>query len=269
MRYTEKATEALKRILDAFESGTVPAALARVVIPPRDVPCARWSLSNRLLTFLSGTDDARGFRQWREVGRFVRPGARALYILGPILVRKRDENGEVEEEGEKFLKGFRVIPVFRAEDTDGEPLVHPSLLPPEPPPLLEVALSWGIRVDYKAIESSAYGFYAPDRKQIVLCTHEEQTFFHELTHAAHERVLGALKRGQDWRQEIVAELTAATLMHLFGRQPDDGGSYRYIARYAEKAGKDVYRACLSVVTDVEKCLSLIIGATCAPQALAA
>jgi hypothetical protein len=258
MRYTEKAMEALKRILEAFESGDVPKLLSHLIIPPLDVPCAHWSLSNRLLVFLSGTDDARGFRQWEEVGRHVRSGARALYILAPILVRKRNEEEDSEEE--KVLKGFRVVPVFRVEDTEGEPLNHPPLHPPQPPPLLEVAQTWGIRVDYRAIESPVLGSYSPERKQIVLCTHDEQTFFHELAHAAHEKVLGALKRGQDWKQEITAELTAATLMHLFGKRPNDGWSYRYISDYAEKAGKDVYRACLAVIADVEKCLSLIIGA---------
>ncbi len=57
-------------------------------------------------------------------------------------------------------------------------------------------------------------------------------------------------------------------MHLFGKRPNDGGAYRYIAGYAQKAGKDAYRACLTVVADVEKCLSLILGAA-KPQALAA
>jgi len=116
MKYTEKAMETLKRILDAFESGDIPAALARVVLPPIDVPCARWSLSNRLLVFLSGTDDARGFRQWQEVGRYVRQGAKALHILAPILAKKRDEQEGDEEEPEKVLKGFRVVPVFRIVD---------------------------------------------------------------------------------------------------------------------------------------------------------
>ena len=229
------------------------------------MPCAHWSLSNRLLVFLSGTDDARGFRQWQEIGRYVRQGAKALHILAPILVKKRDEE---DGEEEKVVKGFRVVPVFRFEDTEGEPLNHPQLLPPQPPPLLEVAQAWGITVAYRAIDSPCMGSYSPDRKQIVLCTHDEDVFFHELAHAAHERVLGTLKRGQDWKQEIVAELTAATLMHLFGKRPNDGWSYRYISEYAEKAGKDVYRACLTVIADVEKCLSLILG-TARPCALAA
>ncbi len=268
MKFTDKATDALKRILESFESGAVPEALARVAIPPVDVPCAHWSLSNRLLVFLSGTDDARGFQQWKEASRFVRSGAKALYILAPILIRKQDgEDGP--DESEKVLKGFRVIPVFRVEDTEGDPLPVSPVLPPEPPPLIEVATAWGVTVNYRAIVNPFLGSYSPGRKEILLCTHDEQVFFHELAHAAHERALGALKQGQDWKQEIVAELTAATLMHLFGKRPNDGGSYRYIAQYAQKASKDVYRACLTVVADVEKCLSLILGAVQAPKTLAA
>jgi len=37
----------------------------------------------------------------------------------------------------------------------------------------------------------------------------------------------------------------------------DGGVYQYIRRYAEKTGKDVYRACLSVIADVGRCLEKI------------
>ena len=36
--------------------------------------------------------------------------------------------------------------------------------PAEPPPLKEVAEAWGIAVDYAAIESVYYGYYAPDKK---------------------------------------------------------------------------------------------------------
>ena len=56
----------------------------------------------------------------------------------------------------------------------------------------------------------------------------------------------------------MAELTAATLMRLYGERPNDGASYRYIQQYAQEAGKDVYRACMSVIADVGRCLDLIL-----------
>jgi hypothetical protein len=94
----------------------------------------------------------------------------------------------------------------------------------------------------------------------VLATHDEQVFFHELAHAAHQRVKGQLEHGQDWKQEIVAELTAAVLAYLYVKRPNDGFSYRYIRSYAEDAGKDVYRACLSVIAEVGRCVEVILQA---------
>ena len=94
MRFYGKSEETAKRILSVFQSGSLPAALAPVFIHRRDnVPCRAWSWSNQLLTALSGTADARGFRQWQEAGRSVRKGSKAFQILGPIMVRKSENRG--------------------------------------------------------------------------------------------------------------------------------------------------------------------------------
>jgi len=84
------------------------------------------------------TEDARGFRQWQKIGRRVKKGAKAFYILAPIRkkvpvkirreVERINENGETEivEVEETIyvdkLVGFKSIPVFRYEDTEGKPL---------------------------------------------------------------------------------------------------------------------------------------------------
>ena len=250
----ERAEQEIDRLLALFESGDIPEAVARVVIPPLDVPAARWSLSNRLLTMLAGTADARGYRQWEEAGRHVEKGSRAFYILAPRFKKMKDERTDEEE---NRLIGFLAVPVFRCEDTDGEPLNHPPLEPPEPPPLAEIAEAWGISVAYVPCYGGYCGRYSPGSNEIILATHQEATFFHELAHAAHGR-FKRLKSGQDWRQEVVAELTAAVLMRLFGKKNMDGTHYRYIRDYAEGAGKDVRKACLSVLSDVGKCLDLIL-----------
>lgn len=263
MNITPKAQKSLQRILEAFEKGSIPKALSRTIIPALDVPSSQWSLNNRLLAFLAGTEDARGMRQWNKVGRHVLTGRKAVYILAPLLVNKKEKT-----DAEKFLIGFRAIPVFCAEDTDGDPLDYSPITPLAPPPLTEVAEQWGLTISYTAIIQGRYGSYAPRTKQITLCTHDEDVFFHELAHAAHERVKGALKTTQDWQQEILAELTAATLVHLYGRQPNDGRAFQYIAGYAKKAGMDPHRACLAVLTDVEQCLAEILADTAVP-ALAA
>jgi len=111
----------------------------------------------------------------------------------------------------------------------------------------------------------AWGAYSPMQDDIVLATHDEQVFFHELAHGAHARVLQAEKRtiqgGQHWDQEIIAELAAVTLARCYGREVENAGqSYKYIQREAAKEGIDVHRACLSVLKDVQKVLNLITEA---------
>ena len=69
--------------------------------------------------FISGSKDARGYQQWKEVDRFVKKGSKAIYILVPKIAKTVDsETGEEET----ILKGFMCRPVFRVEDTEGEPL---------------------------------------------------------------------------------------------------------------------------------------------------
>jgi len=200
MSRTDKAKAELQKLLGLFESGDVPDAVAKVLLPARDVPCAKWSLSNRMLCLLHGTDDARGFRQWEKAGRHVKKGCHALYILAPRMVkRKADETAgkragsaslyglDPKQEPTHVLIGFKAVPVFRYEDTDGEALNRADYDPPELPPLYDVAGRFGVSVEYlgPGMDATYYGCYRPQAKAIRLCTHHESTFFHELAHAAN------------------------------------------------------------------------------------
>lgn len=128
--------EAMETVLKAFENNSEKVALA--VFKGNGKPSDAWSFFNRLIMYMHDTCDARGFRQWRQAGRHVKKGAKAFYILAPIRKKipvkvkkeeeKVNENGEVEvvEIEETIyvdkLVGFKPIPVFRYEDTEGEPL---------------------------------------------------------------------------------------------------------------------------------------------------
>jgi hypothetical protein len=258
MKTTQKAKDVLQQLLAAFEHGTVPAALARTCIPPVDVPCNQWSFNNQLLVFLSGTNDARGIRQWKNIGRWPKKGSKAIYILGPMTIKKLTEDEAEKEKDHVIITGFKAIPVFRVEDTTGKDLDQPQIQPTGLPPLSHIAKDWGVNVRYAPSKADYFGYFSPTNQEIVLCTHDEDVFFHELAHAAHERVSGQLKAGQQWDQEVVAELSAATLMHLYGRHPQDGRAYQYINAYAKRAGKNAHQACLSVIDQVQQVLNLII-----------
>lgn len=249
-----KVKEVLEGIFNRFQSGDIPKAIAHSMFPIPDIPSCKWSLCNRTIMFLSGTQDARGFRQWHQANRYVKKGAKAFYILVPMIYKK-DREGEERQ----VLCGFKLSAVFKVEDTDGEALEYQQVELPELP-LFYVAEKWGISV--KAIPGNYhyYGYYSDNKKEIALASQDETVFFHELAHAAHEQIKGKLTPGQDWKQEVVAELSAASLCQIVGKDGDKylGSSFRYIADYAEKAKHSALTACLQVMGDVEKVLNLIL-----------
>ncbi len=253
----EKVKQALQSIVESFENGDIPEIIAYSTFPIPNIPAAKWSLLNRMLMFIAGTDDARGFRQWQEAKRHVKRGAKAFTILAPRLIKKNSDNEDDKDE-RMVLAGFLNIPVFRVEDTEGEPLDYQKIELPELP-LMEVAQRWGISI--KAIPGNYFyaGCFSQERKKIALATKEESIFFHELAHAAHQRILGELQKGQDWRQEIIAELSAAALCRIVGKTSKYlGNSFRYIEKYAAQAGLTPRQGCMGVMSEVEKVLNLIL-----------
>ena len=251
---TPKVRETLNTIIDRFKSGDIPEAVAYSMFPIPNLPSSRWSLLNRTLMFFSGTQDARGIKQWNSVNRYVKKGSKAMYILVPYF-RKSDDDREEQQ----VLTGFGCSPVYRVEDTKGEPLEYENIELPDLP-FIERAQQWGISL--KAIPGNYryYGYYSPGRKEIAVATSSECVFFHELAHAAHHILKGNFKPGQDSLQEVVAELSAQTLAVMVGKSAEDtiGNSFRYIKTYAEKLEISVHSACLKVMSETEKVLNLII-----------
>jgi antirestriction protein ArdC len=250
-----KVKQVLSNILDRFKNNDIPEAVAYSMFPIPNIPSARWSLLNRMTMLFSGTRDGRGFKQWLEARRYVRKGSKAFYILVPLIKKTTDNNGEETQ----ILKGFMAKPVFRYEDTDGEPLDYERVEIPSLP-LVERAEEWGINVKAVPGNYGYMGYYSSPNNQIGLASQEECVFFHELAHVAHEKIKGMLEKGQDPLQEIVAELSAQALCRIVGKQPQDslGNSYRYIESYAEKLKISPHAACLKVLSETEKVLNLIL-----------
>ncbi len=253
----QKIKTVLNTILEAFETGDIPEAVAVASFPPiGDIPSAYWSFTNRTIQFINGTGDARGYKQWLAVGRQVKKGSKAIYILVPCFKKNNDE--ETKEEN-KVLTFFKAMPVFPVESTEGEPLDYQNIELPDLP-LINRAQDWGI--DVKAVPGNYryYGYFAPERKEIALATPAEKTLFHELSHAADHIIKGHLKPGQNPLQEITAELSAQALARIAGKSAEDttGNSYRYIKRYAEQIKMSPHKACLKVLSDCEKIINLIL-----------
>jgi len=152
-----KVKQTLDCIIQRFKTGDIPKAVAFSMFPTGDIPSAKWSKLNRTIMFLSGTQDARGFKQWEKAGRKVKNNSKALYILVPNF-RKSVDNETGKEQ--KILVGFITRPVFKMEDTDGRPLNYEQIDFPKLP-LVDCAEKWGISVKAVPGHYFCYGYYSP------------------------------------------------------------------------------------------------------------
>jgi len=259
MSSTQIAQEQLRKIVECFSRTEMPDYLAKAYLESTGRPSDRWSWGNRMLMLLHRTHDARGIRQWNEIGRHIKKGAKAVYILGPrnITVEVEDDDGRKEKEHR--LVGFRGIPVFRLEDTEGPAVKSVRNEPRQLPPLAEVAEKWGLAVRYDATCGGEYGSFSKSESEIRLCTADQGTFWHELAHAAHSRI-EPLKGGQDPEQEAIAQLTACVLGRLYDHDMDNF-SYHYIRHYSEgNTPEDVGKLCYRVLAKTEKVIRMILEA---------
>ena len=262
MAFYGQAQAAAERIVRAFEdTNSLPKPLAQVFIRRKDRPHSRkWSWGNQLLAILHGYSDARGFQQWKEVGRHVKAGEKAFFILGPVT--KKIKNEETGEE-KAIVIGFRGLPVFGYEQTEGKPLpTHDPEIETwvDSLPLLEVAKGWGLSV--RTLDGQGMGFLGRYRygKGIELGVKNLATWCHELVHAADDRNGSLKEKGQHWRSETVAELGGATLLEILGfnHEADLGGCFEYIKSYAEREKIGVTEACMRVLDRTCAAVALIL-----------
>lgn len=266
-KFHGRAEECAQAILAAFEyPNALPGALAPIFINRKelDIPCRRWSFANQLLAAIFGQGDARGYRQWQEVGRHVRKGGHGFPILVPVkrTITVKDDDGT--EKKISIVKGFTSTIVFGIHMTEGDPL-------PEPDPSIvawlnglpyvEVAKTWGLSVEaYNGKGARGLGRYSPAGQAIALGVQNLSTWAHELIHAADDRLGNLQERGQHWRAEIVAELGGAILLTIAGEtvEADLGGCWRYVTSYAADSGKDTASACISVLNRTCQAVALVL-----------
>jgi hypothetical protein len=266
MKFVGRAEDVANRIVEAFKTGNLPKALAPVFIRRQDgVPCRKWSWGNQLVCVLNGTQDARGFRQWNEAGRYVKKGSKSFDILVP-LTKSLTVTDAVTGQDIKVTKvvGFKTAPVFAVEVTDGQELVqidaavHQWL---KELPLVDVAKAWGLNIDaYDGKAGAPQGQYRPGRV-IALGVKNLSTWAHELIHAADDKLGNLKERGQHWRSETVAELGGAILLEALGfeYESDRGGCFEYVKAYAAEAQISPVQACMDVLKRTCDAVNLLLN----------
>ena len=268
MKYTGDVQGTLDRILKSFENGDIPAQMAQTFVQgAADKHCANYSFMNRLIVMLHGYSDARGYGQWKKVGRNVKKGEKGFAILAPIMAKRNEQvinpaTSVVEQKEVSFCIGFKAVKVFGLEQTEGKEIKNSENVQEflNTLPLLSVAKKWGIEVQaYNGSDAGAYGFYTLNGSSIGLGTQNLSTWAHELAHAADDK-LGTLKGDKRWLAEVSAELAGAVLLEAIGKpeESDRGGCWDYIKRYAESANVKPIDACRMVIGRVGKIVQLIL-----------
>ena len=255
---------ALQNLMAMFRTQQFPAEIGWQIIRRRkggrQLPSDSWSSGNRWIMLASGTTDARGFGQWHQVGRRVKPGSKALYIFAPLSRKVHDDDETADPR--TIIAGVRLIPVFRYEDTEGKSLPAQTDLTPEVlPPLFNVAAKLGISsVRYVPFDGRALGSYNTGSKEIRLSEQSALTYFHELMHHLDSQI-EPIRPGRLCEAELIAELGASVLCSLQGISGYEAGSYRYLRTYSE--GKDpeaVLKSVMAVASRVEQLVGVFLDA---------
>lgn len=252
--------EAVNKLIEMFKSKEFSKCVAMTVIKRREgdhgKPSDKWSIGNHIIMYVIGeTQDARTYKQWQEVGRHVKKGSKAFNIYAPILKTFEDE-----ETGEKesHLIGFRAMPVFKVEATDGKKIEVIDYSPKILPPLFGVADKLGIQVEYKPLSAGLYGFYSDLNRKITLGSEDAIVYFHELAHGVNA-TFSDMK--DTVRAEIIAEVVAGALCQLQGINGYDKEVYEYVKSYCKGTDdKQVVKTVLGVLNDVEKIINIILDA---------
>ena len=236
-------------LIEQFKNGKLANLAARAFILAPEIPMEKWSLQNQLIVMYNESEDARGYKQWQNVGRHVKKGSKAVYILVPNMFKEKDEKGEEV----KVLRGFHGIPVFKYEDTDGDSL--PEYEPKKYPPLYSLAEKKGIKIQWKNTRKGEKGSFDSNKNIITLCTENPVTYFHELIHW-YDNEKKELKGIQDPIQETVAQFGACVLAKIYGID-DTGYTYTYIKSYTEYSQK-VPNMCKKVLQKVDSIIEKIM-----------
>src|SRR3989304_6398597 len=168
----KEAMDTLLKMVDEENLEKVARAVFRS--EGSSIPSDKWSFLNRILMYLNHTEDARGFRQWQQVGRYVKKGSKAFYIIAPVTRKitadKNLESGEMVREERTVLAGFKGIPVFRIEDTDGAPMIREEYQVNIPWEFESIIQELGLKVQPVRFCGAVYGSFNLISREIRLAS---------------------------------------------------------------------------------------------------
>jgi antirestriction protein ArdC len=197
----------------------------------------KYSWGNVLLIFTQkpNASHVAGFQTWRKLNRFVRKGEKGIAIFAPIVVKKRGE-GEDGEDEQTRLFGFRTAYVFDESQTDGEPLPAFATVKGDPThhtATLEARIrERGIILEYTDRIAPAKGMSSGGRIEVLPGLPAAEQFAVLVHELAHELIHKGDRRKDTSRtvRETEAEAVAFVVCHAIGLDTNTAAS-DYIRLY--------------------------------------
>lgn len=259
-------TQAANEVLEIFRTQNFPEAISYSVIRKnkneKPVPFDSYSLMNKLRAIYIGhTTDCRGYASWQSCHRSIIKGRKSFSVIAPCTYKIKAEDSADGKE-HTVIKGFKAVPVFAYEDTEGEPIDIFDYTPDYNclPPLFEVAEAMGIKTNWRPISGKgALGWYNINNHEITMTSLDALNFYHELAHAVHDS-FEPLKDIDLNKAEAVAETSACCLTHMLGIESYHiSKSYEYIRSYCDDSNPNtVLKKVTSVLNTVEKVVTIIL-----------
>jgi antirestriction protein ArdC len=209
-----------------------------------------------------------GFRAWQRLGRSVAKGQRALWVMAPMSVRERDENGETTDQKRLF---FRSVPVFELAQTEPLPGVEPA--PLEPPctaiggdshahllePLASLADELGYSLSFAELDGGSGGFCDYRSRRIVIEARQSanakvRVAVHELAHAMG---VSSLRFGRE-QAEVIVECAAFVCCSGLGLATD-AASIPYLAGWGEDGALEAVTAAAELIDEIASRIENAIG----------
>ena len=146
----------------------------------------QYSLYNQIILCFAGCSQVAGYKKWKELGRTIKKGEKAVWILAPWFKKIETED---EEKEPKILKGFFSVPVFDISQTEGEPVKRGITTDSDMDfeELRKATEKAGWTVVFKPLEVIMGGYVTRDNGEITLNSNLDKTentgtLIHEWVH---------------------------------------------------------------------------------------
>ena len=197
------------------------------------------------------------FPKWKELGRFVKRGERALTLCMPITCKRREENSDEEHTFTSFVYKARWFVLVQTDGQELEPITIPEWDAERAIKALSIE-----RVPFDHTDGNVQGF-ARGRQLAInpLAQSPQKTFFHECAHILLHTSEGDFADGETTPRslcEVEAEAVALLCCESLGLEGADycrGYIQNWISRGSasnaeaipEKSAQKIFRAADQII----------------------